>query len=170
MSTQRQWPGNGFEGGAEMVAGKARGYALHRSRQSVAKRLLRELQFDHSHDLFGSMAVRLADRSSCGDQSLAGGIQHDQAAWIAGRYESKTMLTAMVRRKYDSTTEIPNSVSGPKISDLPATPRQDRRVRQTGRPYRKPLHNCARRAPTNQLLNRPGSDIQKTIVFRIFSA
>jgi len=59
------------------------------------------------------------DGSSSGDQSLAGGIQHDQAAWLAGRHEPKVLFTAMDRRKYGSTTGNPNNVSGLKISGLP---------------------------------------------------
>jgi hypothetical protein len=53
------------------------------------------------------------------EQSLAGGIQHDQAAWLAGWHELKVLFTALDVRKYQSTTGNPNSVSGPKILGLP---------------------------------------------------
>lgn len=48
-----------------------------------------------------------------------------RAAWILGRYESRTVLTAMGGRKYESTTEIPNRLSGPEISGLPLVPRHN---------------------------------------------
>ncbi len=49
---------------------------------------------------------------------MAGGIQHHQAAQIIGRNEPGAVLTEMDGKKYDSTTEIPNSVCGLKILGL----------------------------------------------------
>ena len=42
--------------------------------------------------------------------------------WIAGRHEPGTILTEMDGRKYRSTTENPNSVTGPEISGLTPGP------------------------------------------------
>ena len=85
----------------------------------MAKRLLRKFQFNLSHDLPGPLVVQFNDRSTCGHQSMAGGIQHDQAAWFAGRHEPGTIFTAMDGTKYQSTTENPNSLTGPEILGLP---------------------------------------------------
>jgi hypothetical protein len=52
---------------------------------------------------------------------MAGGIQNNQAAWIAGRHEPGIIITAMDRRKYQSTTENPNSLTGPEILGLPGS-------------------------------------------------
>lgn len=41
-----------------------------------------------------------------------------QAAWIIGRHEPGEILTVLDRRKIDSTTEIPNNMSGSKILGL----------------------------------------------------
>ena len=50
---------------------------------------------------------------------MAGGIQYDQAAWIAGRHEPGAIFTAMDGRKYQSATENPNSLTGLEILGLP---------------------------------------------------
>ena len=66
------------------------------------------------------MAVQLYDGGSSGDQSMARRIQYDQVAWLAARQESGAIIAAMEWRKNESTTEIPNKLSGPEISGLPA--------------------------------------------------
>ena len=53
---------------------------------------------------------------------MAGGIQYDQSAWIAGRHDPGTIFTAMEGRKYQSATENPNSLTGPEILGLPHLP------------------------------------------------
>ena len=66
------------------------------------------------------MAVQFNDRSACRHSTMAGGIQHHQAARIIGRQEPREILTVLDRWKNDSTTEIPNRMSGPKILGLTA--------------------------------------------------
>ena len=64
---------------------------------------------------FKREAVRLLMTEDRPVTELAREIQHDQAARIAGRHEPGTVSTAMDGRKNDSTTEIPNKMSGPKV-------------------------------------------------------
>ena len=51
---------------------------------------------------------------------MAGGVQHGQAAWIAGRHEPRAISTAMGPSNFESTTENPKRMSGPEILGLPA--------------------------------------------------
>jgi len=84
----------------------------------MVERLLRKFQLDSPNHLPESMAVQLHDRSTGRHPAMAGGIQRHQATRVIGRHESGEVITVLDRRKFASTTEIPNRLSGPEILDF----------------------------------------------------